>query len=146
MLLYELMSLQPVVVTPQISTLDAAAKMRDANVGCLVVASADDRVLGVLSDRDIVVRCLAERSTHDLSACTVAQHMTSPAITAQHTLDVLEAAHIMTSHGIKRLPVTERNHLVGIVSSSDVAAAIAGPMSDLLLGMKKTQHTGVAAR
>ena len=137
MLLHEIMTLQPTTIGPEASVLEAAQRLQEARVGCLLVVK-DDVLEGVLTDRDIVVRCLA--SGHNAGSCRVSSHMTQPVVTAPHTMDVLEAAHLMTEHSIKRVPITEHGRLVGVVSSSDVAAAIDRPVHDLLVGMRKPRR------
>ncbi len=109
----------------------AARRMRDANVGCLVVTNAGS-VIGIITDRDLTVRCL---SNGDIAQeCWVRQHMSSPVVTATPDMDILDAAHLMTERQVKRLPVMEERELVGLVSFSDVALALDRPMHDLLLG------------
>jgi CBS domain-containing protein len=98
----------------------------------LVVVDAD-RVLGIITDRDITVRCAAE--SHDVSRCRVREHMSKGVISVEPDADILEAAHLMTQWQVKRLPVTKDGYLVGIVSFSDVANALDEPIHDLLIGM-----------
>jgi|SRR3990172_771415 len=109
----------------------AAKRMKEANVGCIVVTGS--AVMGIITDRDLTVRCLAEG--HDSRTCTVSQHMTSPAIVVSPTLDVLDTAHLMTERKVKRLPMVEAGHLVGLVSFSDIAQAMDRPLHDLMIGM-----------
>jgi CBS domain-containing protein len=98
----------------------------------LVVVDAD-RVLGIITDRDLAVRCVAE--CHDVSRCRVREQMSKGVISVEPDADILEAAHLMTHWQVKRLPVTKDGYLVGIVSSSNVANALDKPMHDLLTGM-----------
>ena len=102
---------------------EAAQYMRDANVGCLVV-EAGGAVLGVITDRDLVIRCSAEG--HDPCQCQVQHHMTSPAITIEPAADVLDAARLMMQHKTRRLPVTLCDQLIGLVSLSDIEQEAAG--------------------
>jgi CBS domain-containing protein len=96
--------------------------MRDSNVGCLVV-EAGGTVIGVITDRDLATRCSAQG--HDPCQCQVQHHMTSPAITVEPTVDVLDAARIMLNHRMRRLPVTLCDQLVGLVSLSDIEQEMA---------------------
>jgi len=130
------MAYKPLSVPPNETVTRAAAKMRDANVGCLVVTSGG-MVAGIITDRDLVVRCLsrAGEGNHRLEECTVADHMTQPVITARPDMDILEAAHLMTQQEVKRLPVVHGEDVMGLVSMSDVAQALDRPVHDLLVGM-----------
>lgn len=112
----------------------AASRMKEANVGCLVVAEGESgTVQGIITDRDLGVRCFGE--CLDPLHCRVGDHMSSPIISAEPGMDVLEAAHLMVDQQVKRLPVMEGERLVGLVSFSDIAQAMDRPMHDLLVGM-----------
>jgi CBS domain-containing protein len=97
----------------------AAQKMRDLGVGSLPICGADDRLHGILTDRDIVVRCIAEgRDPAQVRAGDL----------AQETLFWVEAAaglgevlHQMEDHRVKHLPVIENHRLVGIITEADLA-------------------------
>lgn len=115
------------------SIADAAKRMRDANVGCLVITTNSGAVQGIITDRDLVVRCVS--TDDDTQLCPVVNHMSNPVITVSPAVDVLEAAHLMTEKKVKRLPVVEDGKLVGLVSLSDIALALEQPVQDLLLGM-----------
>ena len=113
------------------TVIEAAKRMKEANIGCLVVTGST--IAGIVTDRDLTVRCLAE--AHHSAECTVSRHMSSPAITVAPTMDVLDAAHLMTERQVKRLPLVENGQLVGLVSFSDVAQAMDRPLHDLMIGM-----------
>ena len=139
----EIMSTHVYQVRQEESTAAAATHMQEADVGCLVVVGAD-LITGVITDRDLAVRCLSE--SHDSRECRVEEHMSSPAITVGPAADMLEAAHTMTTKSIRRLPVVDGDELVGLVSLSDIALAIdtaldsmQGALHDLLLGMGATR-------
>jgi len=135
-----IMAYKPITVGPHETVPRAAAKMRDANVGCLVVTTGGT-VAGIVTDRDLVVRCLgATTEGHNPAECTVAAHMTQPVVTAPPEMDVLEAAHLMMQQKVKRLPVVHGSEVLGLVSMSDIAEALERPVHDLLAGM------GVARR
>jgi len=110
----------------------AAKRMRELNVGCLVITNAGAPE-GIITDRDLAVGCLGQG--HDCAECPVWHHMSRPVITVPPTLDVIEAIHLMSQKRIKRLPVVERGMVVGLVSFSDAARALEGAMHDLLQGM-----------
>jgi CBS domain-containing protein len=97
----------------------AARKMRDLGVGSLPICGADDRLHGILTDRDIVVKCVAEgRDPAQVRAGELAQ---GTLFWVEATADVGEVLHQMEDHHIKRLPVIENHRLVGIISEADLA-------------------------
>jgi CBS domain-containing protein len=97
----------------------AARKMRDLGVGALPICGADDRLHGILTDRDIVVKCVAEgRDPAQLRAGELAQ---GTLFWVEATAEVGEVLQQMEDHHIKRLPVIENHRLVGIISEADLA-------------------------
>ncbi len=130
--LKDIMTTDVITVTGEDTITSAAQKMREANVGCLVVAN-DGTVEGIITDRDMTVNCSSEG--HNPQQCNVSQHMTSPVITTEPDTDILDSVRIMTEEQVKRLPVAEDGRLVGLVSFSDIAEALDQPMHDLLIGM-----------
>lgn len=97
----------------------AAQKMRDLRVGSLPICGADDRLHGILTDRDIVVRCIAEgRDPAQMRASEAAQGMVFWVDAAAGIADVLRE---MEDHQVKRLPVIENHRLVGVISEADLA-------------------------
>jgi CBS domain-containing protein len=97
----------------------AAQKMRDLGVGSLPICGADDRLHGILTDRDIVVRCIAEgRDPAQLRAGDLAQ---GTVVWVEATAGVGEALHQMQDHRVKHLPVIQNHRLVGIITEADLA-------------------------
>jgi CBS domain-containing protein len=120
MKLSEIMTREVVVAQPDDTLQSAAKKMRDHNIGFLPVCDGDT-LLGVLSDRDITVRALADGM--DVSVMLGRDLMTTPAIYCYEDLDVAEAAQMMKENQIRRLIVVDRENtrLVGVVSLGDLA-------------------------
>ncbi len=107
-----------VITTPaDESVVDAAKRMREGNVGCLVVTS-DGTLQGIVTDRDLLIGCVG--AGHDPQQCRVSHHMSSPVISGGGDMDVLDAAHMMVSRKIKRLPIVQGSQLAGLVSLSDI--------------------------
>jgi len=108
-------------VTREDSLQDAARKMRDADVGSLPVV--DDRgamrLVGLITDRDITIRHVAEDHAAD---CKVGDHMTTGRL---HTVapddDVKDVLQAMKSEQVRRIPVVEGHRLVGIIAQADIA-------------------------
>jgi CBS domain-containing protein len=107
------------VVEPDTSVAAAANQMRDANVGSLPVGE-DDRLSGMITDRDIVVRCVAEGI--DCQKRTVRDVMSAELLVCFDDQPVDEARQLMTEYQVRRLPVLDhKQRLVGIVSLDDLS-------------------------
>ena len=98
---------------------DAARKMRDLDVGALPICGEDNRLKGMVTDRDIVVRCLAEGG--DPTSMKAGDLAEGKPVTVGADDSVEEALRTMSSHGVRRLPVIDGHDLVGVVSQGDVA-------------------------
>lgn len=98
---------------------DAARKMRDLDVGALPICGSDNRLAGVLTDRDIVVRCVAEgQNPADVKAGDLAQ---GKPVTIGADDSIEEAMRTMSQHQIRRLPVIDGQRLVGMLAQADLA-------------------------
>ncbi|MGW7355734.1 CBS domain-containing protein [Streptomyces sp. NPDC054802] len=105
---------------PEHETLDRAAQlMRELDVGALPIADADERLCGILTDRDIVVGCVA--MGHDPSRVTAADMAKGTPRWIDAGADVEAVLREMQSHQIRRLPVIENKRLVGMISEADLA-------------------------
>ena len=111
---------QPVIrIHPDETVAVAARTLTHYNIGILPVCGNDGRVCGLVTDRDIVTRCLAAgRRAEDT---TVREVMTSGIIAARPDMDSSIAASLMGSKQIRRLPVMENGKLCGMVSLGDLA-------------------------
>lgn len=117
------------VMTPDVEVVElttnlqeAAGKMKQLNVGALPVRQ-DSQLVGMLTDRDIAIRCVAEGC--DPMKTTVSAIMTSDLIYCYEDQGVEEAAKLMADHQIRRLPIVNHAHqLVGIVSLGDLAVDV----------------------
>jgi CBS domain-containing protein len=98
---------------------DAARKMRDLDVGSLPICGEDNRLKGMLTDRDIVVRCLAEGG--DPTSTRAGDLAQGEPVTVGADDPVEEILRTMTQYKVRRLPVIDGHDLVGIVSQGDVA-------------------------
>ena len=119
MKLRDLMTRGVEVVDPHDGLPEAAMKMRSLDVGSVPVCDGD-RLVGMLTDRDITVRAVAEG--RDLSTTLVDDVMTREVVYATEDQEVDEAARLMADRQVRRLPVIDRHdRLVGIVSLGDLA-------------------------
>ena len=98
---------------------DAARKMRDLDVGALPICGEDNRLHGMITDRDIVVKCIAEGG--DPGAAKVTEFAAGKPVTIGADDSVEETLRTMAQHGVRRLPVIDGHALVGVVSQADVA-------------------------
>jgi CBS domain-containing protein len=103
---------------------EAARKMRDLDVGALPICGEDNRLHGMLTDRDIVVRCIAEGG--DPATATAHQFEQGKPVTIGADDSIDEALKMMTEHQIRRLPVIDDHKLVGMISQADVARELSG--------------------
>lgn len=97
----------------------AARALAHYNIGMLPVCSAEGKVSGVLTDRDIVTRCLAAGRAPEKTS--VREIMTGQVLTVEPELDAGAAAHLMGRQQIRRLPVVENGKLCGMLSLGDLA-------------------------
>ena len=98
---------------------DAAKKMKDLDVGALPICGDDDRLKGVITDRDIVVGCVAAGG--DPTTETVEAFTTDETVTIGADNSVEETLDTMIRAGVRRLHVIDGHDLVGIVTQADVA-------------------------
>lgn len=97
----------------------AARKMRDLGVGALPICGDDNRLKGMLTDRDIVVNCIADGG--DPSTTIAGDLAQGKPVTIGADDSIEETLDTMTQHAVRRLPVIDGHELVGIVSQADVA-------------------------
>lgn len=114
----EIMTNDVVTVTPQDNVYEVAVKMKENDTGFIPVVENGDKLIGVITDRDLVIRCIAEKHPGSTAVDTV---MTKGIKTASREMSVDEAAELMAEQQIRRLPVTEGDRLIGIVSIGDMA-------------------------
>lgn len=125
MLARDIMTTNPVVVTPNDLVSTAARIMRDRDIGCVPVV--DDptslQLLGVITDRDITIRCTAASHGAD---CPVREHMSTGALdTVTPDAEIHVVLQKMEQDQIRRIPVVEDGmHLVGIIAQADIATRL----------------------
>ena len=98
---------------------DAARKMRDLGVGALPICGEDNRLKGVITDRDIVINCVAEGM--DANDVKVEEYAGDEVVTIGADDDIEEALSTMSRAGVRRLPVIDGHDLVGMISQADIA-------------------------
>jgi CBS domain-containing protein len=104
------------------SVLDAAKRLSELDVGAMPICGEDDRLKGMLTDRDIVVKVLAEG--RDPASTRAGELGEGKPVTIGADDSVEEAISTMKDHKVRRLPVIDGHRLIGIVSQADLARSV----------------------
>jgi CBS domain-containing protein len=112
------MTTQPATVERSRPVAEAARIMRDQNVGSLPVVE-EGRLIGMITDRDIVIRLVAEG--RELESTSVGDAYTDQPVTVEPEQDLDDALTLMARYQVRRLPVTEGDRLIGMLAQADVA-------------------------
>lgn len=116
----DVMTPNPETVTEKDDVRQVARIMKDRDTGVVPVVDGGGKVIGLVTDRDIVVRCIAEG--HDVGNCNVNSVMTKSVRSVREDTSVDEVLTMMSNSEIRRVPVVNgNNELVGIVSMGDIA-------------------------
>lgn len=121
MVVKDLMNSSVVSVEPTSSAATAARLISRHNVGALPVCGEDRRLRGVVTDRDIVLRCIA--AEEDPAQTPVRDIMTRSCVTVSPNDDCREASRLMAAQQVRRLPVVEGGKVVGMLSLGDLASS-----------------------
>jgi CBS domain-containing protein len=132
----DIMKTNVVTVLPSTPVTEAASIMREENIGSLVVANVDKRLLGIITDRDIVVSVVADGKSP--LEVFVGDVMTSDLITVQEDESVFEILRVLGKNSIRRVPVLRRGRLVGIVSVDDLIVLVVTELSNLASALSST--------
>jgi len=98
---------------------EIAERMRDENVGAIPIVDDDEKLCGIITDRDIVVRAVAEGE--DPGECTAEEILSEQLHTIDPDAELEDAADLMARHQIRRLPVVEEDTVIGMISLGDLA-------------------------
>jgi CBS domain-containing protein len=135
----EIMQRQVSFADPNMTIRDAARRMRADNIGALLV-SEDGRLLGMVTDRDIVVRAVAEDG--GTGTTSVRDVMSQGVCYCFESDDLDKAAQVMARHQVRRLPViNEEQQLVGVVALADLGRAGDGAAQNALMGISEPTDT-----
>ena len=132
----DIMKANVVTVLPSTPVTEAATIMREENIGSLVVVDVDKRLLGIITDRDIVVSVVANGKSP--AEIVVGDVMTSELITVQEDESVFEILRVLGKNSIRRVPVLRRGRLVGIVSVDDLIVLVVTELSNLASALSST--------
>ncbi len=139
-LVREAMTPSPQTISPGMNAADAAGMMKSEDVGVLPVVDGG-RLVGLVTDRDLVVRVVASR--RDPMEVRVGDIATSQTVTVTPDTRLSEARDLMERHKVRRLPVVKGEELVGILSIGDVAWHDSSPraVGDALRGISESEST-----
>ncbi|CAM3797035.1 CBS domain-containing protein [Kibdelosporangium persicum] len=121
----EIMTPDPACVRSSQTIREAAQLMADKGVGALPICGEDNRLKGMITDRDIVVKVLAEGK--DPRSVTAGELAQGEAVTIGADDEATEIMKTMAQHKVRRLPVIDGHDLVGIIATADVARALPEP-------------------
>lgn len=127
----DLMTPAPRCVRAGEPVFEAVLRMADLGVGALPICGEDDRLKGMVTDRDVVVKVLADGG--DVRAVHAGELAQGEAVTIGADDDVAELLRTMIEHRVRRLPVIDGHELVGIVAMADAARSLEDPDSGMLI-------------
>ena len=113
----EIMSRNPVIVSGQLTVSEGAKLMKKRGVSTLLIKD-DNKIIGIVTDRDLVTKVLAEEADFNVRLRDI---MSSPVIMIHKEESISSAARIMTTRKIRKLPVANGNMIVGLLSENDIA-------------------------
>jgi signal-transduction protein with cAMP-binding, CBS, and nucleotidyltransferase domain len=119
---------QPVTTSPETSIADVARRMNEEVVGAVVIVDAFDHPVGIVTDRDLVVRGIACAVPVDARIDAV---MTSDPIVLDADADLREAFRLFDSHGCRRLPLVREGAVVGMLTADDLLIDLVGDLAEL---------------
>lgn len=134
----DVMTSNPRTVSPDDTIQNAARIMRDEDTGVVPVVDKG-RAVGIVTDRDIVIRAVADGELNR----PIRSIVSGDVITASPDMSTKEAAQLMSDHQVRRLPVVENDRLVGIVSIGDIAVKdandkrVGDALQDISQGVKE---------
>ncbi|WP_436892188.1 CBS domain-containing protein [Nocardiopsis dassonvillei] len=115
------MTTQVRTVAPDTSLQEVARIMRDSDLGDVLVAE-DEHLVGIVTDRDVVVRCVAEGG--DPAQHTAGEICSSDVATVPPQSDIRDAVNTMREGAVRRLPVVDGDRVVGVVTMGDLAKVV----------------------
>ena len=137
----DIMTKDVVKISAEESVEVAARTLTHYNIGALPVCDSQGRLCGMVTDRDLVIRCVA--ANKPASDTTVRQVMTNRLVSVEPGADITEAAQLMGAKQIRRLPVVEQGKLCGMISLGDIAGEkktigqAASALTDITSGIRR---------
>jgi len=135
----DIMTRNPRCCSARDSVQGVARIMREADIGEVPVVDEQRKLVGVITDRDIVVRCVAEGES--LDACLVDTYMTAPAVSLPEDASVEDVANAMAKEAVRRIPITDKDgKLCGIVAQADIEHSAARLQKEKVSQRVSTPH------
>ena len=129
----DIINRQVVTISPFEPVSEAAYLMRNEDIGALVVVDKDNKPIGIITDRDLVVSVIAERINP--AEVSVEDIMTKNPVTVDENTDLYDILRTLPEHSVRRLPVTKNGKLAGIVSIDDLIVIVATELANLAMAM-----------
>ncbi|MDA2921015.1 CBS domain-containing protein [Desulfobacterota bacterium AH_259_B03_O07] len=136
MLVRDLATSQVITLPLSVPVTEAATLMRDQNIGAIVIVDDERRPIGILTDRDIVLSVVAVNK-HP-GEFVVEDIMTRELVMVDEETDIFQLLKKISEKSIRRIPVTKKGELVGIVSVDDIIVVIATELSNLAVALSST--------
>jgi len=136
----------PRIISPEKTVMDAARLMKELDSGVLPVGTHSEKIVGIITDRDITLRVTAEGK--DASTTLISEVMTKEVQTCDGNTSVEDAAEQMSEHNIRRLVVITKNRAAGIVTLAELLRnqgnwRISDKVLHNLLGVRRSHHAKV---
>ncbi len=137
----DVMTKDVVKISPEESVDVAARLLTHYNIGALPVCTAGGRLCGMVTDRDLVIRCVA--ANKPTAQTQVRQIMTNSVLSVDPAADIADAARLMGAQQVRRLPVVENGKVCGMVSLGDLAGSdglkeqTMGALTDITANIRK---------
>ena len=140
-LVRHVMTEDPKTLSSSMAVADAAGIMANYDVGAVPVVDDEGTLAGIVTDRDIVIRVVANRD--DPTQVLLGDIATRTTVEATPDSELIDASQMMAEHQIRRLPVTKDGMIIGIVSLGDVAVALASKrvVGETLEGISASDRT-----
>jgi CBS domain-containing protein len=134
MIAKDIMKTRVITVSPSVPITEAALLMRNEDIGALVVVDDERNPIGIITDRDIVVSIIADRG--DPEEILVKEVMVKKLgyrklVAVGEDTNIFDILRVLSKNSIRRVPVTRRGRLVGMVSVDDIVVVVATELANL---------------
>lgn len=116
----EVMTSHPVTLPPDALLSEAAAQMRDQDIGDVLILDENGRLRGIVTDRDIVIRGLAD-GAQDATTMTIGELASADIVSIEAEADTDLAVQMMCERAVRRIPVVDDGQVIGVISIGDLA-------------------------